>query len=276
MGGSSAIDPNLPVWAATARNNYYSNPDPATQPFFTGQMTASGDSGPTRFPASWYAWKWGDALFVVLDPYWNSLTTGGQWTMTLGQAQYNWLKDTLAQGTASGIKYKFIFLHNLVGGLPGTTQMRGGIEAAPYYEWGGKNTDGTEGFAANRPSMTKPIHQLLVDNKVTAVFHGHDHAYVKQILDGIVYQEVPQPSVRNTTGGPASGSGYLSGTIVSSSGHLRVTVSPTGVKSEYIRAWAPVGSPDPFPNNIENGTTRINGTPSDIWTCTIASSGLCQ
>ena len=35
---------------------------------------------------------------------------------------------------------------------------------------------------------------LLVANKVNIVFHGHDHLFVKQDLDGIVYQEVPQPS----------------------------------------------------------------------------------
>jgi hypothetical protein len=42
-----------------------------------------------------------------------------------------------------------------------------------------------------------PIHQLLVRNKVAAVFHGHDHLFAKQDLDGIVYQEVPQPSSPN-------------------------------------------------------------------------------
>ena len=74
-----------------------------------------------------------------------------------------------------------------------TPECRGGAEAAPFYEWGGKNADGTDGFEQNRPGWPAPIHQLLVQHRVTAVFHGHDHLYVKQDLDGIVYQEVPQP-----------------------------------------------------------------------------------
>jgi hypothetical protein len=38
-----------------------------------------------------------------------------------------------------------------------------------------------------------PIHQLLAENRVSIVFHGHDHLYTKQDRDGVVYQEVPQP-----------------------------------------------------------------------------------
>lgn len=136
--------------------------------------------------------------------------------------------------------------------------MRGGVEAAPYFEWGGKNADGTGGFAAKRPGFPKPIHQLLVDNKVTAVFHGHDHVYVKQDLDGIVYQEVPQPSAKNTSSGAmlAANYHYTSGTILSSAGHIRVTVSPTQVTSEYVRAWLP---------QMETATVK-NGRIDDTWT----------
>jgi len=43
--------------------------------------------------------------------------------LTLGDTQYRWLASTLANSTA---RYKFVFIHNLVGGLDG--QMRGGIE----------------------------------------------------------------------------------------------------------------------------------------------------
>ncbi|MCY2952886.1 MAG: hypothetical protein NTU53_13060 [Planctomycetota bacterium] len=38
-----------------------------------------------------------------------------------------------------------------------------------------------------------PIRQLLVQNHVNIAFQGHEHLYAKQDLDGIVYQEVPQP-----------------------------------------------------------------------------------
>ena len=56
--------------------------------------------------SSYYAWEWGDALFVVIDPYWSSTVCvdepfgGGPkrtnlWEVTHGDAQYQWLKATL-------------------------------------------------------------------------------------------------------------------------------------------------------------------------------------
>ncbi|GGX34687.1 fibronectin type III domain-containing protein [Undibacterium squillarum] len=241
---------SLPVWATLARQEFFANPAPDS--WFSGDPVAEAFVGLRQ---SWYAWQWGDAQFIVLDPYWNSMTQASRdgWNLTLGDRQYQWLTAVLA---ASKAKFKFIFLHNLVGGLDG--QMRGGIEAAPFYEWGGKNADGTDGFAARRPGWAMPVHALLVKNKVTAVFHGHDHLYAKQILDGIVYQEVPQPSAVNTGSGAslASTYHYNSGTILSSAGHIRVTVTPTGVKAEYVRAWLPAA---------ENAS-RKNAQIDDSWT----------
>ena len=240
----------LPVWATLARQEFFANPAPDS--WFTGDPVAEAYVGLRQ---SWYAWQWGDALFIVLDPYWNSMTQASRdgWNLTLGDRQYQWLSSVLS---ASKARFKFIFLHNLVGGLDG--QMRGGAEAAPFYEWGGKNADGTDGFAARRPGWAMPVHALLVKNKVTAVFHGHDHLYAKQTLDGIVYQEVPQPSAVNTSSGAslAATYHYNSGTILSSAGHLRVTVSPSGVKAEYVRAWLPAA---------ENAT-RKNAQIDDSWT----------
>jgi hypothetical protein len=65
--------------------------------------------------------------------------------------------------------------------------------------------------------------------------------YAHQSLDGIVYQEVPQPSAINENSGAnlAASYNYTSGTILSSSGHMRVTVSPTSVTIQYVRAWLP-------------------------------------
>lgn len=223
----------LPVWATQARQMYFQNPVPGA--FYSGDTLVEPFVGER---ASWYAWTWGDALFVVLDPYWNSKSQASKdgWNLTLGERQYRWLVSTLA---ASTVRYKFVFVHNLVGGLDG--QMRGGIEAAPYFEWGGKSLDGSDAFALMRPNWGLPIHQLLVKYQVSAVFHGHDHLYAKQMLDGIVYQEVPQPSALNNGSGAslASAYHYASGTVLSSSGHLRVTVSPARVTSEYVRSWLP-------------------------------------
>ena len=240
---------NIAIWTTQARQKYYSNPVP--DGFYSGDTTEEKYVGKR---ASWYSWQWGDALFVVLDPFWNSMVQSSKdpWGMTLGDRQYRWLQDTLA---ASQAQFKFIFIHNLVGGLDG--QMRGGIEAAPFFEWGGRNPDGTDVFSLKRPGWSMPVHQLLVQYNVTAVFHGHDHLYDKQIFDGIIYQEVPQPSAKNSTSGQslATQYHYLAGTILSSSGHLRVTVSPDGVAVQYVRAWLPAS---------ETGT-RKNGQVDDIW-----------
>jgi hypothetical protein len=241
---------NLAVWATQARQRYFLNPAPGA--FYSSDSFSQPFVGQR---ASWYAWQWGDALFVVLDPYWNSPAQPNRdgWNLTLGEAQYRWLAQTLSGSQAV---YKFVFVHSLVGGLDG--QMRGGAEAAPYFEWGGRNLDGTDGFAARRPGWNLPIHALLVANRVTAVFHGHDHLYAHQSLDGIVYQEVPQPSAVNSASGPnlAREYHYASGTILSSSGHLRVTVAPEGVKAEYVRAWLP----------RDETTQRRNAQVDHTWT----------
>jgi uncharacterized protein (TIGR03437 family) len=119
-------------------------------------------------------------------------------------------------------------------------KMRGGIEVAKYLEWGGYNLDDTWGFEQARPGWAMPIHQLLVANNVTAFFHGHDHIYVRQELDGILYQEGPQPSARNASvGNRAATYNYTHGTVLDGVGYIRVRVSPTEVRTEFVRSWTP-------------------------------------
>ncbi len=273
-GTRNSTSPGL-NWAPKARLDYYANPKPALQPFYSGYTKLSGESLVRYDSATWYSWRWGDALFVALDPYWMSTGSSG-WGLTLGKPQYDWLKSTLAQATLDGVKFKFIFLHNLVGG---GTSMRGGIEVVNQYEWGADTTT----FNTNRPGWGgKSIHQLLVENNVTAVFHGHDHVYVNQIhADGIRYQELPQPSARNTNASGASANattgGYLSGTILPNSGHIRVTVDQTSVQSEYVRSWVEPTSYGYSLTTNKVGTGKTNKSIDDSWTCTYnASTGKCQ
>jgi hypothetical protein len=211
---------------------------------------------------NYYAFEWGDAQVVVLDPFWptterirggsgggsNRGGEGGQgggrpapreplkpvdgsWASTLGHEQYDWLDRTLAASTA---KHKFVFIHHLVGGMGGA-ESRGGVESVPYFEWGGKNADGSDGFAEHRPGWPMPVHQLLVARGVSAVFHGHDHLYVHSQRDGVHYQCVPQPG--NLAGGTRSAAeyGYASGTILGSPGHVRVRVGPGPATVEFVR-----------------------------------------
>jgi predicted phosphodiesterase len=196
--------------------------------------TAAPDNGG---PQNYYAWNWGDALFVVLDPYQYTVRKPGKtvdnWGWTLGDAQYHWFKDTLGKSQA---KFKFIFCHQIVGGKD--TDGRGGAEFAKYYEMGGLNDDESWGFDKNRPGWEKPIHQLMVDNKVNIFFHGHDHFFAKQQLDGVIYQLVPQPSHPNfKNAGQADSYGYTTGDILPNSGHIRVTVSESKVTVDYVRSY---------------------------------------
>jgi predicted phosphodiesterase len=220
---------SLAVWSNTMRKRYFPNPIP--DGFYSGDATIHPEAGLLQ---DYYAWAWGDALFVVLDPFWYTQQQRGQrdnWKRTLGAGQYQWLKQTLE---ASRAKFKFVFIHHLVGGLD--PQSRGGCEAAPFFEWGGQNLDGTEGFKEQRPGWPLPIHQLLVRNHVSIVFHGHDHLYAKQELDGLVYQECPQPGDPKGSIRSAAEYGYKSGTILSSSGHLRVKVTAGQATVTYMRS----------------------------------------
>ncbi|MBK6791106.1 MAG: hypothetical protein IPG80_00895 [Anaerolineales bacterium] len=58
---------NVAVWAQTSRNAYY--PQPAPDNFYTGNVEPVEFIGQLR---DYYAFTWGDALFVVIDPYWHS------------------------------------------------------------------------------------------------------------------------------------------------------------------------------------------------------------
>ncbi len=89
-------------------------------------------------------------------------------------------------------------------------------------------------------TLEQAIHQLLVQNKVSAVFHGHDHLFVKQELDGIIYQEVPQPGwVGRFDSRRAVEYGYRDGVVLGSSGYLRLTVATKQATVEYVRALLP-------------------------------------
>ena len=250
------------------------------EPVIDGSMYTGDTDFADGRGSNYYAFTWGDALFVMLDPYWSTTQRvgkggggsarggeggrgqggqgggggqggqgGGQgerpqrpsdepleptdasWNFTLGRAQYDWLTTTLESSKA---KHRFVFIHHLVGGMGGS-ESRGGAESAPFFEWGGRNADGSPGFKDRRPGWAMPIHDLLVKHGVSAVFHGHDHLYVHSQRDGLHYQCVPQPG--NPAGNTRSAAqyGYTSGTILGSPGHMRVRVTPESASVEFVR-----------------------------------------
>jgi hypothetical protein len=224
--------PLVSSWAADMRTRYF--PSVRSNGFYSSHND----------PRNYYAWSWGDATFIVLDPFVGTITQPSRapnnWAWSLGREPYDWLKALLQRTTTP---YTFVFLHNLVGGQG--SEGRGGVEASRFWEWGGQNADGSAGFATQRAGWGVPIHDLFVQYKVSAVFHGHDHLYVHQERDGIAYQEVPQPSfARENATSSAVDYGYLSGTLLGSSGHLRVTVSPAKATVEYVRSRLTAGNGD--------------------------------
>lgn len=226
---------SVAVWAQNARNSLYAQPAP--DGFYSGNPELVPFIGPLR---NYFAWTWGDALFVVIDFYWGSDVCvdnsffddnkrSNLWDVTLGPAQYAWLKQTLEQSKA---KFKFVMAHHVLG------TGRGGIEAALKYEWGGLNGDGrSSGFAANRPGLPTPIHRLLVDNGVDIFFQAHDHIWVRQQLDGVTYQTLSEPADPNYS--LFNSAAFTSGVQFPNTGYTRVRVSDREVKVEYVRTYLP-------------------------------------
>jgi hypothetical protein len=100
MGGARRQDEA--IWSNTMRKMYFPNPIP--DGFYTGNDVKHPTLGLLE---DYYAWEWGDALFVALDPFWFSDDRkGDNWSRTLGEPQYQWLKRTLEGSKA---KFKFIF-----------------------------------------------------------------------------------------------------------------------------------------------------------------------
>jgi hypothetical protein len=245
---------NAAVYAGRARISHFPLPEPGA--FYTGDAEPVQHVGLLR---DYYAWTWGDALFVVIDPYWHSdapvdneagvdggrgdgrgagrgeKAAGGKrgkggrdrdlWAVGIGDTQYRWLKKTLEESRA---KWKFVFAHHVLG------TGRGGIEQAGHFEWGGTDPRGAATFAEKRPGWESPIHPLFVRTGVTAFFQGHDHLFARQELDGVVYQSTPNPGDATYTA--FNREAYRSGDVLPNSGHLRVTVRPEDVKVEYVRA----------------------------------------
>ena len=244
-----------PIMSTNARKRYFLNPVPTPDGFYTGNTDTHPSLNGDQLHEDYYAWRWGGALFVVIDPFWYTTQKpysgsvggedddegpgAGRWAWTLGAAQFNWLKQTLQESNA---KFKFVFAHQVAGGMDSDGYGRGGAMAAGLYEWGGKNSTGTWEFDLQRPGWgSDPVHQIMRDAGVTVFFHGHDHEFAKETIDGIVYQEVPMPSDLSYGYGF---NGYhesdpYTDAVKPNSGHLRVTVSSAAVTVKYIRAFLP-------------------------------------
>jgi hypothetical protein len=213
---------NIPIWSTKARKLYYPNPEP--DDFYTGNAREYDFIGKRQ---NYYAFTWGDALFVALDPYWTTMTDPHAadktlWDSTIGDEQYQWFKETLEKSTET---FRFVFVHHVLG------ETRGGANAVTNGEWGD-----AANLETYRPGWEKTIHQLMADNNVSIFFQGHDHIFVREELDGVVYQTCPMPGDPYYSLYNADAFG---GDKLPNSGHIRVFVSKSEVKVDYIRAYLP-------------------------------------
>lgn len=218
---------NIAVYGTQWRKYYYPNPFPGT--FYSGNMAK--ETYGIEYPENYYAFTWGDALFVILDVYRHcDINEKPQkWDWTLGEEQYKWFRKVLEESTS---KFKFVFAHHTRG------QGRGAAVTVSGFEWGGYSNTKYE-FDTYRPGWGKPIHEVMQDEGVNIFFQGHDHLFAWEKVDGIVYQEVPMPSDSSYKIGVTDNGDAYTDVILDGSGHLRVNVKPNCVKIDFVRAYLP-------------------------------------
>jgi len=155
--------------AAIVRRNLLPGPNHQTYP----------QGGSER--EDYYAFTWGDALYVMLNIQTYSKPSKPdrlpslmadvnqiqEWT--LGEKQMSWFETTLKNATE---RFRFVCMHHPAGGNAGdplnTVYGRGGSRA-----W-------------NTGEQVR-IHGLMKKHKVQIFFYGHDHVFVDDIVEGIHY-----------------------------------------------------------------------------------------
>jgi len=129
----------------------------------------------------YYAFSWGDALYVILNIQTYSKPSNPkelpslmedvnqitEWT--LGEKQMAWFERTLRQATE---RFRFVCMHHAAGGNAGDA-------ANTLYGRGGAR-------AWNTGEQAR-IHALMKKYHVQIFFYGHDHVFVDDVVDGIHY-----------------------------------------------------------------------------------------
>jgi len=167
---------------------------------------------------NYYAFEWGDALFVILDSYrYNTVAprTGDDWV--LGAAQMDWLEDTLR---SSSKRWKFLFSHHILGGTPWVSQYNYGDGGGRYSHTGDQ----------------KEINDLMKQYNAQIFFYGHLHFFAHDWDDS--------GSVAYVTSSTLNGQGnactsftwrwFLYDRILCRKGYTRVEVSTDSVTFDFI------------------------------------------
>jgi 3',5'-cyclic AMP phosphodiesterase CpdA len=167
----------------------------------------------------YYAFTWGDALFVVLNVMTYTPTShllgadpglADDWT--LGAEQRAWLERTLA-GASS--KWRFLFIHHAVGGAAGD------IANSAYGRGGGR---------AARVGEQSLVHEMMLRYRVQIFFYGHDHVFTDMTVDGIHY------TLPGSAGAPWKFERSITGyeKFWPDSGYAKVQVSPERGQVDFV------------------------------------------
>ncbi len=205
-GEKGCFTPQQRRRARSQRLIYLPNPTPTTYP--------EGGSAHQDY----YAFRWGDALFVVLNVISYTVTEhvlqkpARSDDFTLGAKQLAWFERTLTNATSP---WKFVLIHHVVGG-------RAGNERNSSYGRGG-------GHAAKVGEQAR-VHELMKKHGVAALFYGHDHVFYDMTVDSIHY------TTAGSAGAPWKFTTAETGYQVywPDSGYARVRVSPSQVNVEFI------------------------------------------
>ncbi len=138
---------------------------------------------------TFFAWEWGDALCIALDPFlytteFPTCCDGIKPVFTLGEVQKNWLLDLLHHDNHT---WKFIFMHQH-GGQPPSTQYWGAQCIPECYGRGGAAT-------VESSIQYQEWIRDLTDRHQVVIFLGHDHVFSTGIHQGIRF--VTCPTINN-------------------------------------------------------------------------------
>jgi len=139
---------------------------------------------------TFFAWEWGDALCIALDPYlytteYPTHCDGVKPVFTLGDAQKNWLLDLLNNDHHNWI---FIFIHQHGGQSPNTQDFyAGGHWQEECYGRGGAAT------VPYSVQLDEWISSIIGYNNVI-IFLGHDHVFSTGVYEGLRFFTCPTPT----------------------------------------------------------------------------------
>jgi hypothetical protein len=130
-----------------------------------GSTYPQGGSHDSDYDQGYFAYTWGDALFVVLDvvKYKDFGDHKNPERFHIGNAQLSWLQSVLAGSTQ---KWKFLFMHHVFGGDGG--YGRGGATFAFQYE-------------------QAQVQALCEQYGVQVMFRGHDHLVAVENANNVLY-----------------------------------------------------------------------------------------